>query len=97
MAQGKIFLNIKCAAKYYDPTNSGALGGGTLPGGGNPTLPDGTSATPVGGCLDTAGNPHTIECWQVVTCEDDGTGTGNTAEFCRLVMMSDRFAKPTGW
>ena len=104
MAQGKIFLNIKSAAKYYDPTAAGALKGGQVPGTGsppgpatNPVLPDGTNAIQVGGCLDSAGNPHTIEVYQAVTCEDDGTGTGNTKEYCRLILMSDRFAKPTCW
>lgn len=91
MAQGKIVLNIKSAAKYNDPTASGAVNGGA-----NVTMPDGTTLN-VGGCIDSAGNAHTLEVWQIVTCEDDGTGTGNTTEFCRLVLMSDRFAKPTGW
>lgn len=91
MTQGKIILNIKAAAKYYDPTASGALSGGA-----SVTMPDGTALT-VGGCKDTAGNYHTLEVWQAVTCEDDGTGTGNVKEYCRLILMSDRFAKPTGW
>jgi hypothetical protein len=91
MAQGKIILNIKAAAKYNNPAAGGAVAGGS-----SVTLPDGSSVV-VGGCLDTAGNPHTLEVWQIVTCEDDGSGAGTTAEFCRLVVMSERFAKPSGW
>jgi len=91
MAKGKIVLNILAAAKYNDPTAGGAVAGGT-----NVAMPDG-SVVKVGGCMDSTGAVHTIEVWQVVTCEDDGTGTGNSAEFCRLILMSDRFAKPAGW
>lgn len=90
-AQGKVVLSIKAAAKYNNPAGGGAVAGGT-----NVTLPDGTTIL-VGGCLDKDGNPHTLEVWQMVTCEDDGSGTSTTAEYCRLIVMSERFAKPAGW
>ena len=86
MPQGKIILNVKAATKY---TNAG----GTTAGGASVTLPDGTTLT-VGGAVDMDGNARTIEVWQLVTCEDDGTGTGATKEFSRLFLCSDRFLGP---
>ena len=92
MAQGKIILQVKAAAKYYDPT----VAASTPDGGSTVTLPDGTSVS-VGGAVDAEGTPRTIEVFQLITCEDDGTGTGATKEFCRLFACSDRFEKPAGW
>ena len=92
MAQGKIILNVKAAAKYYDPT----VAAGTPDGGTTVTLPDGSSLS-VGGAVDSEGVARTLEVFQVITCEDDGTGTGTVKEFCRLFVCSDRFEKPAGW
>ena len=86
---GRIILNIKAAAKYYPAGANAAAGGSQI------TLPNGAKLV-VGGALDSAGAFHTIEAWQLVTCEDDGTGTGNTAEFCRIFLCSERFTKPAG-
>ena len=86
MAQGKIILNVKAATKY-------TAADGSTAGGAVVTLPDGTTLT-VGGAVDMAGNPHTMDVWQLVTCEDDGAGTGNTKEFSRLFICSERFLGP---
>jgi len=92
MAQGRIILNIKAAAKYYDPT----VPASTPDGGEMATMPDGSSLL-VGGCKDSEGVYRTLEVFQMITCEDDGTGTGTVKEFCRLFVCSDRFEKPAGW
>lgn len=80
MAQGKIILNIKAAAKVANGT------GGTLV-----TLPDGTELT-IGGAVDSEGDEHTIEVYQLTTCEDNGSGT--LENFTRLFVCSDRFKLP---
>ena len=91
MAQPKIILNIKAAAKYNDPTASGAVAGGLAV-----RMPDDSTLT-IGGAIDSTGAAHTLEVWQLITCEDDGTGGGGTTEYCRLFLCSDRFSKPPGW
>lgn len=88
MAQGKIVLNIQAASKYNTTAAGGAVTGGT-----NMKLPDG-SIVLVGGCQDSQGNFHTMECWQLTTCEDDGTGTGTLTNFTRIFVCSDRFKLP---
>ena len=80
MAQGKIILNIKAAAKIADGT-----------GGTSVALPDGSALT-VGGAIDSEGTEHTLEVYQLTTCEDDGTGT--LVNYTRLFLCSDRFKLP---
>lgn len=80
MANGKIILNIKAAAKIADGT-----------GGGSVTMPDGTTAT-VGGCVDSQGTEHTLEIFQLTTCEDNGSGV--MENYTRLFLCSDRFKLP---
>ncbi len=75
---GDFALHIRAAAKLYD-------GAGVEDGG---TTVDGVK---IGGAIDSDGKAHTIECWQLTTCEDDGTGTDTTANFTRLFVCSDRF------
>ena len=90
--QGRIILNIKAAAKYYDPT----VPASTPDGGSNVKMPDGSMLS-VGGCQDSEGVYRTLEVYQVITCEDDGSGSGSPTEWCRLIVCSDRFEKPEGW
>lgn len=60
-------------------------------------LPDGTGGTNIsgvviGGFIDTQGNFHTIEGYQLPTCEDNGTGT--LKNFTRIFVCTDRFKLP---
>lgn len=80
MAQGKIILNIKAAAKIADGT------GGTVV-----TLPDGSTMT-IGGAVDSEGDEHTLEVYQLTTCEDNGSGT--LENYTRLFVCSERFKLP---
>jgi hypothetical protein len=81
MANGKIILNIKAAAKIADGT-----------GGTSVNLPDGTALT-IGGAIDSEGHEHVLEVYQLTTCEDNGSGT--LENYTRLFVCSDRF-KLTG-
>ena len=76
MARGQFIFNVLTPAKKADGSGGGAN----------------TQGIVVGGCIDSQGNPHTIECYEVTTCEDRGDGT--LEYFTRIGVFSDRYKLP---
>ncbi|MDR3458500.1 MAG: hypothetical protein P4N60_13700 [Verrucomicrobiae bacterium] len=78
-----LVMNIRAAAKLNSLVD-GSVQGGTV---------DADNVL-VGGFVDSQGNFHTVEGWQLTTCEDDGTNTGNLQNFTRIFLCTERFKIP---
>ncbi|MEI6194856.1 MAG: hypothetical protein WCS42_11055 [Verrucomicrobiota bacterium] len=76
MARGQFIFNVLTPAKKADGSGGGAN----------------TQGIVVGGAVDSQGNAHTLEVYELTTCEDRGDGT--LEYFTRLIVCSDRFKLP---